>query len=268
MKKQLLCLLTAAMLLLAAAAPVFAEDGIYIYDTYGLLTDEEAVTLQNRAQEISEEYDCGVYIVTVADYSDYGRSVRGAAENIFRDNEFGLYNDNSGILLLLSMDDRDYFVYTNGYGTYTMSQWGDDNFDAPMLSGFRANDWYAGFEGYLDSCDAALEYAGTTYDPADYDAYGNLVSRGPNIGQCIATGVIVGVIGSFIICMIMRRKMRSVAKATSAANYVLQNSLNIYQADDVFTHTTQTRVKIESDSSRSGGGGRPSGGGGGHGGKF
>ena len=57
----------------------------------------------------------------------------------------------------------------------------------------------------------------------------------------------------------MSSKHRSVKKAVTAEDYVIPMSLNIYNSQDIYTHTTESRRYI-SDDSRSGGGG---GGGGG-----
>lgn len=57
-----------------------------------------------------------------------------------------------------------------------------------------------------------------------------------------------------IVCLILRGKMKSVRKGTHADAYVT-GSLNLTASRDQYTHTTETRTKIEHESSDSGGGG-------------
>ena len=272
MKRRLLCLCAAALLLLAAAAPAFAGgDSVYIYDLVGRLSAEEGRALQERAAALTQRYQCGLYVVIVPDYSAYGRNPDAAAESLYRDNAFGYGYDSSGVMLMLSMDDRDYRVYHYGYGTYAVDYWGADRLDAAMLSEFRYDRWYDGCMAFLDSCGDMLAAAETSYDPADYNPDGTLVNRRPPIGFCVGLGLVVGCIVGLIAALIARAKMRSVHKATAAAAYAAAEGLSLYRSDDVFSHVTETRVRIESDSGSrggGGGGGRPSGGGGSHGGKF
>ena len=78
---------------------------------------------------------------------------------------------------------------------------------------------------------------------------------------------------ALVVCLILRAKMKSVHKGVDANVYATGGGLTLTDSYDHYTHTTETRRKIESDS---GGGGRSSGGtvsrsgGGGHGrsGKF
>lgn len=66
------------------------------------------------------------------------------------------------------------------------------------------------------------------------------------------------------VCQLLKMKMRSVYRQAEASAYVTAEGLNLTTREDVFTHTTRVRRKIErkSDSSSSSGSSRFSGGGG------
>ncbi|MBR1497421.1 MAG: TPM domain-containing protein [Oscillospiraceae bacterium] len=269
--KRRLCCFFAALLLLGLAAPAAADgNSVYIYDLVGLFSADEGRALQARASELTQRYQCALYVVVVPDYSAYGRNPDAAAANIYRDNSFGAGNDSSGVMLLLSTGDRDYCVYYNGYGTYAVERWGVSRLEADMLSALRKNDWYGGTMAFLDSCAPMLAEAETSYDPADYNPDGSRVRRHAPIGFCIGLGLVAGCLAGLVAAMAARTKMRSVHKATVAAEYTAAGGISLYRSDDVFSHVTETRVRIESNSggSRGGGGGRPSGGSGSHSGKF
>lgn len=59
-----------ALCLLLAPMTVFAESNAqlnYVTDDAGILTDSQWEDLEQRAQQVSEEYQCGVYMITVDD---------------------------------------------------------------------------------------------------------------------------------------------------------------------------------------------------------
>ena len=258
-----LALLAALLVLLALCALPARADGSYIYDTAGLLSEGERQELENRAAALSQQLQCGIYIATVEDYRDYGSgSIDAVAEGIYKSNGFGLYNDASGVFLLLSMADRDYYVYTNGFATYSLNGSTLTRLENGFLDNFRNNDWYGGFLDYVEGCGSAL---GSSLDSWEQGQE----SGGPDLGFALVVGVIVGCVVALIACSVMKAKMKSVAKARTAQVYAVPGGMDLYESSDVFSHITESRVKVESDSDRGGGGGsRPSGGSGGHGGKF
>ena len=104
MKKRIFSLILSLTVAVALFLPVAAYaastdvstevDAEYVFDVYGLLTNSEQRKLENRAEEISEQYGCGVYIVIVDDYEDYAYYVETAAEYIYM----------TGTMTLLPMD--------------------------------------------------------------------------------------------------------------------------------------------------------------------
>lgn len=82
-----------ALCLLLAPMTVFAESNAqlnYVTDDVGILTDSQWEDLEQRAQQVSEEYQCGVYMITVDDYTDYStESVYTADYTIYHDYEDG-----------------------------------------------------------------------------------------------------------------------------------------------------------------------------------
>ena len=130
MKRRILCLAAALLVLLALCAPVLGADGgqtQYIYDVAGLLSADEAAALEQNAQQLSARYGCGVYVVTVDDYQNYyeASDIEQFAERAFTDLSLGLGAERDGILLALSMEDRDYDLCAHGaLGNYTCTDYG------------------------------------------------------------------------------------------------------------------------------------------------
>ena len=244
--------LTAALVLLAVLClPVLAAEPRldHVTDAAGLLTDEQWETLEDKAQLISKQYQCAVYIVTLDDFTNYAAtdSVYEAAKAIYREYDLGWGQDNSGVLLLLSMAERDYSLITYGYGNTAFTDFGKDKLADTFLDDFAEDDWYAGFEDYLEKSESMLKSAraGRPLD-ADNDP---LVRFG---GLLISVGL--GCLCAFLICCPLWARMKSVSVKTEADAYIRAGSVAFTAREDHFTHTTQTRVKIEKSSGGGSGG--------------
>lgn len=85
MKKQLLCLIAALVLLLGLCVSALAYDSAHVFDDAQLLSEDEIGALEARCQEAEDTFGCGVYIVTTDDYSLYdgAESIEAFTENSF-----------------------------------------------------------------------------------------------------------------------------------------------------------------------------------------
>ena len=236
----LLCLL--AVLL---ALPAQAADGGYVFDEVGLLTPEAYAQLEQLAGNISEEYDCGVYAVTLWDYTEYGSDVRSAAENFFLAQDLGLGSDDSGVLLLLSMADRDYALIAHGNtGNTAFTDYGKDVLSEGFLECFRYDDWPGGLMHYVVTSGSFLEQA-STGKPVD-------VPRESNVGLTLVMILLIPAVIAGISCAVMAASMKTARIKTEADGY--RGQVQITGSRDQYLTRTVVRQKIETNSSsRSGG---------------
>ena len=117
MKKKLLALCTVLCLFLALVFPVFAAEQEQPFDAQkipystmmsdgaGLLTPVEAEKLNARAWQLTREYRCAVYMVTVPSLG--GMGVEETADFLLQEFQLGYGSDQSCVLLLLSTEYRD-----------------------------------------------------------------------------------------------------------------------------------------------------------------
>ncbi|MDY3225890.1 MAG: TPM domain-containing protein [Candidatus Faecousia sp.] len=251
MKKRLFCLLAAALLLAAFVLPAAAAETPerYIYDVAELLTEEEYWELNQRAQEISEARQCAVYFVTVEDYTRYGDgTVFDVATHIFEENGFGMGQDKSGVMLILSIEDRDYCLLAHGFGDTALTDYGKDFVSERFLDDFGDDDWYGGCMDYLTYTDSLLTQAreGNVYDVGSWITGGMLW----------LWSLIFGLVLALVVCLCQRAVMRKKLKAPCGAfDYAENGSLHITRRDDRYTHTTQIRREIKSNTSDGAGGG-------------
>lgn len=241
----------------------------YVTDVSGILTDEEWEQLELRAMELSEQYDFGIYIITVDDYTEYTYGdVFDAAVDIYHGYSLGRGSGRDGVLLFLSMYDRDYSLITYGdFGNYTFNDSGREAMTRYFLDDFGEDEWYDGFADYLEWSGRYLEAAknGEPYSESN-PPMTNSAKLGLLIARVAAT-LLVPLAVAAIVVGTLSAKMRTVAKATRAASY-LKGNVQLSEKYDRYTHTTEIRQKINNESSGGGGTSRSSGGASGTSGKF
>ena len=88
----------------------------YIFDLSDQLSFEEWAELEARASDISQRHGCGVYVAFVDDFTEYGggNDVYKTTYQLYHANELGMGENRDGIIILLSMDERDYAMFVYG----------------------------------------------------------------------------------------------------------------------------------------------------------
>ena len=236
MKKLLISLLLSLALLLSLGAAVPGEARLdYVTDGAGLLTEAEVQDLQSRAARISEQYGFGVYIVVVDDYTKYANgSIENFAETVFDSYGLGYGSTGDGVLLAMSMKDRDYDIYAHGdFGNYAFTDYGKDQLANSFLDDFRRNDWAGGFRDFIKTSGDMLEKARNgqpvdTWIP-DQAETGPRMTLGKllvSLGVgCLTGGATVGG---------MKRQMKTAIRQSGAANYVAQGGVSLAPGDENF----------------------------------
>ena len=272
--KRALSLLIVLLSLLWAALPVAAQETEqFVFDRAGILTEAEAAELETAAAAVSAEYGCGVYIVTVADMADDGfYDIERYAEWMYEGLELGYDEAGTGLMLLLSMAERDYDLDAFGDRAHrAFTDYGKQALADTFLDDFRLDDWVGGFADYISNAGALLERAdnGAPLDVPSYDGpmgvphYSEPVfyrerTMAEKLKLAILPGLVMGLLVAFVYCTILKAKMKSARQATEASAYVAGHGLDLRIRDDRFTHSTQVRHHIDRDH---GGGGHGGGGG-------
>lgn len=237
------------------ASELFSAGGYqYVADGAGILDEDEKDKLESRAEEIASGYNIGVYIVTVPDFRAYStEDVFHAAIAIYKANDLGYGDGKNGVLLLLSMADRDYNLLCNGdWGNEAFTDAGREAMTAFFLDDFHNNDWYAGFSDYLTWTDKYLAKAeaGKPYDSGNLPL--STEQKVIRFGIVLGVLLLVPVIIASIVTAVQAAKMKSVAKATRASAYA-KGGLQLTGNADIYTHTTEHRTRIERDIDSGGG---------------
>lgn len=258
--------------LLASNDPASPESGSYdanwmehepglphVTDNAGILEYDQCKILEDKAKALEETYGFGVYIITVKDFRDYNPyDVFEAAVALYKKHSLGTGSEKEGLLLLMSMRGRDYSLITySDRGNLTFNDEGRAAMTKFFLDDFRENRWYKGFWDYLDWSEEYLIAAqsGEPYSKSNLPM--TAAEQAKKTAIRIAIVLLVPLVIAGIWVWILTAKMKSVARQTQAAAYA-QGGLTLTHHSDIYTHTTETRVKIPKGNSKGGGRSRTS----------
>lgn len=248
MKKRMICLLLVLCTLCLLAGSVYASSdtekaengqGVYVHDEAGLLTQMQAERLEKLAASAATQFEVGVYVITVEDYSTiHPEGVYEATASYYRKNGLGVGKEQNGIALLLSMAERDYALFCYGdKAQYAFTDYGLEKLEKEFLDNFAQDDWNGGFEDYLQECATYLAKAEA----------GEPVKGSP--AGLIVIFMLISLLVAGAVCGVLKSQMKTVRKQTTASGYTV-GGLVLTEQRDQFTHTTQARRRIENNTSQ------------------
>ena len=280
MKHKLMCLFVTAILLLSLTFTAGAQEGLWrIIDNADLLDAAEESALEETARLLRETYDMDVVILTVNSLG--GKTPQEYADDYYDENGYGCGVEKSGLLLLISMEERDWYISTSGDAIYALTDYGIQQLGEKLVSGFSVS-YDAGFRMFLNALPEyfeALEYGAPIDGYADYsgDYYRGdreeIVYYDEEFTPSVELSFLLGLVVAGISVLVMRIGMNTKRPRHSAAGYMKENSFQMRQQQDLFLYSNVSKVRKEQPKPSSGGGSsvhRSSGGSrhGGGGGKF
>ncbi len=253
MKKKILILFIAVMMFFAAALPVFAEEyfPVYLHDGADLLSDAEEERLLAKLQSL----DIHAAVVTTDSLS--GKSPMEYADDFY--DEYCVAND--GILLLISMEDNDWWISTCGYGITVFTDAGIDYMGEQFVPYLSDGEYAEAFDVFVTQCEDFIRQAATG-DP--YDSH-NLPKMPFNFVIFAVFSLVVGFIVALVITGGMKNKLKTHMQK-HAASYVKKGSMRVNIHKDIYLYSTLTRRRRENQggsSTHRSSSGRSHGGGGG-----
>ncbi len=256
MKNRLFILTLILCLLTALVLPVCASPA-YLVDGAELLNPMEAAEVEAKLSQISAQHGVDIVIVTVD--STGWQSPMAYADDYYDYNGYGP----DGILLLISMEESDWWVSTTGYGITAVTdaglQYMSDRF-VPYLSD---GEFSQAFLEFAQLCDQFLAQA-ETGDP--YNSH-NLPKDPFDFGTNLIIALVIGLVAALIVTGIMKGQLKSVRRQVRADAYITADGLQLTRSRDIFLYShihRRERPKSSSGSSThtSSSGARHGGGGG------
>ncbi len=234
-----------------ALISTFAFSQSMILDYAGILSSEQKNELEAVASAFKIKNNFSVYIGTVKSLS--GKYVEDASEAFYEENSLGEGEDHEGLMLFMSMEDRDYDIIARGSrGHYSFTDYGKNELANYFKPAFRQNDWCSGFKAFYQGAEALLEKADAG-EPVD-------ISNGKSdprnkpwvVGEIVI--FLISLIISSIIVAVLGAGMKNVAIATDANTYVGKDDVIFTSRDSRFLRESRSVTKISSSSSSGGGG--------------
>lgn len=260
MKRRLSSILFAAVIfIIVSVTSVGAENmSEYVYlqnmrslprlmDEADLLTDEEEQALLQKLDEISLRQGMDVVVVTV--YSLGGISAADFADDYFDNNGYGQGSDRSGVLLLHSPEERDWYISTSGYGITAFTDYGLEYIGNMIVPHLADGNYLQAYCTFAEECDSLINQA-KQGNPFDYGRSSNSLPI-----SAIFISIAIGVATALIIVGIMKKQLNPSTPSNNADSYVREGSFEITSANEVFLYRTHTRQYIggSSGNGRSGG---------------
>ncbi len=218
-----------------------------LVDGANLLTESQRTKLLANLDAISEKRQLDVVIVTNDSLGE--KTVDEFADDFYDYNGYGYGEGYDGILLLVSMDTREWAISTCGKGITVFTDEGQEYMTEEFVSYMSDKDYYGGFRRFAELCDEFIEEydeTGRAYD------YGHMPKEPFNWLKSIGISAFGGLIVGLIVALSLKSQLTSVKAQTMATAYTKQGSLKITERTDLFLYHTITRVAKPKDTGSSG----------------
>ena len=249
MKKRIISVLTAIFTAVTFFMHTFAASPV-LCDYAGLLNESEFAYVNALLESAGEKHDASFVIVTVNGTD--GKNIRDYADDYY---DYGGYAY-SGILLAIDMAEGKYWFSTSGkYDCYEVNYTALDTVDENVAGLLVDGDFCGAFAAFAEDCARIDELSAngyTGYDSDydhnydyDYDYDYDYESHGEEDfkwGSCLLASFIAGLVVAFIVTAVFKGQLKSVKQQTRAENYVVDGSMKVTEASDLFLYRHVTRT--------------------------
>ena len=255
MKKRLFAIILALALCLCLAAPVLAVnfDHSRMIDGAWLLDDDEYAALSDKLDEISNRQQMDIVVVTSEDLMGYSTATE-CADELYESYGFGFGDTKDGVLLLVSMQERDWAISTCGKAIDVFTDYDCDYISDEIVPYLSDGDYFEAFDRFADLCDEqCTQYDENGDDDGDWvddepfdpdNPYIDFtIPREPLSLIWIPISLAVGLVLAFIVVGCMKAKLKTVRFQPAASSYVKSGSMNVTDSSDLFLYATVSRTE-------------------------
>ena len=233
--KKIFKLLTMFFLVCSIVIPTITyADLARVNDFASILSSDEKNNLEEKIKEIGDKYKYDIVILTTNNTE--GKSSQNYADDFYDYNEFGYDEKNSGLLLLINMEDRFINIYTTGDAIKKFSREKIDKIIDDMYDEISGGSYYEASEIFLDKVESTLGWI----------KYKKI--------RVLAIAVVIALVISSLSCFGISYKYTH-SNSVSGMNYLKNNSVKFIARRDQFITSHVTRTKIEKNNGGGGSGG-------------
>lgn len=215
-----------------------AEETLRLVDDADLLSESEESSLLDLLNEISKRQQVDIVVVTVDSMG--GESAMVYADDFYDYNGYGFGDERDGILLLVSMEERDWYISTSGYGITAITDAGREYISEIFVADLSEGNYAAAFTSFANLCDDFVTQA-KTGEPYDV---GNLPG---DMAAFLVGDFLISFVAAFIIALIatgiMRGQLKTVHFQSEADNYMKQGSMQLTKKNDLYLYRHIDRRK-------------------------
>lgn len=226
----------------------FAQS-LSVVDFYEALSAQEIENLSNRIEKIREDHFFDVVVVITENME--GKSSRDFADDFYDFNAYGLDSQNSGILMLINMADREVWVSTTGRGIEVFTDQRIDVMTDRIIVPLADGDFYKSVTVFLDDVATYLSRGVpanqvTTHSPSQPLAppktyFQRVLSLvGNPIVYVIA--LIISAVSTFALSLNSKGK-----KTTHSKTYEAEGSFDLSRKEDVYIREHISKVPLPKD---------------------
>ena len=204
---------------MVVSVPAFADTAEdytpHLIDNADLLTGEEESNLLAKLDEISDRLSVDVAVVTEDSIGD--KTPREYADDFYDYNSYK-YNPD-GVLLLISMEERDWYITTTGSAITAITDARRGNMEDAFLSDLSGGYYYDAFSTYADMCDKYISGVQSGYYE-EGEAYEESTVGNFPWGPAILVSLAIGLIAALVVTGFMRGQLKTVRRKAAASDYV------------------------------------------------
>jgi uncharacterized protein len=252
--KKLFCLTVALLLTLALPLSVHAQTAYvpYLQDEARVLDDLnfEGQWMDATLSQISNRLQLTVAATTVHTLDN--EDIDNYTAHYYRNADYA-YAD--GVLLLVAMEEREWYIYTTGDAYDYLTDAALDDIEDAIVPFLSAGNYFDAFRAYAELCDKYLTMG----------QEGNVYRGSFPVGENLLIALVLGVGVGLIVVTYMKSQLKTVRPRREAHEYTRPGSMNVTTSRDLYLYRTVHRRPKPKDSGSSGGrsGGSRSGGRGG-----
>lgn len=227
-----------------------------IVDMANILNSEQTSQLEQKITQVINNCQMDVVILTTC--LNNGKSMMDFADDYYDENDYGIDLRKSGLILVLSLQDNEWYISTSGAAIDTFSDWGIEYLGKVMKPSLVDRNFYQAFEDFV-SYTEKFNVQAVTDKPYDHYNQGDLpnldvdeevvfdnqdnsepktkMDSNKRILISLGAGLIIG----FIISFIRMGKLNTKKSVKNANEYVKENSFKLTKSNDLYLYQTVTK---------------------------
>ena len=227
-----------------------------IVDMANILNSEQTSQLEQKITQVINNCQMDVVILTTC--LNNGKSMVDFADDYYDENDYGIDLRKSGLILVLSLQDNEWYISTSGAAIDTFSDWGIEYLGKVMKPSLVDRNFYQAFEDFV-SYTEKFNVQAVTDKPYDRYNQGDLpnldvdeevvfdnqdnsepktkMDSNKRILISLGAGLVIG----FIISFIRMGKLNTKKSVKNANEYVKENSFKLTKSNDLYLYQTVTK---------------------------